>query len=51
MLTEGGWAKTTSDKTFHGQKALDKTLGQKPPRTKTYVYIHVLLKIGGSRDV
>jgi len=41
-----GTDKTTSNKTFQ-----TKNSGQNPPRTKTYVCMHVLLKIGGPRCV
>jgi len=50
---KGGWTKTTPNKTFQTKKP-DKTPRQELPRTKTNLSVrrmHVLLKIGGFRDV
>ena len=54
LWQKGVRTKTTPDKTFQTKKTWTKLPEQKPPRTKTnhpvktYVCMHVQLKIGGS---
>ena len=57
ILTEGGRTKTTPSKTFQTKNPRTKPSRQEPPRTKTnvpiktYVCMHVLLKMGVPRCV
>jgi len=49
-MTEGGRTKNTPDKTFQVKKTQTKAPANKrqTPPVKTYVRMHVVLKIGGS---